>query len=51
MASFIPVCAFMLATRTHAPDMVWLAGALGLEAAARSGAGVHTGSAVCGATR
>jgi glutaconate CoA-transferase subunit B len=31
MASFIPVCAFMLAKRTHAPDLVWLAGALGLE--------------------
>ena len=25
MASFIPVSAFMLARRTHAPDLVWLA--------------------------
>lgn len=32
MASFIPVCAFQLAKLTHAPDLVWLAGALGLEA-------------------
>ncbi|MGH9247048.1 MAG: CoA-transferase subunit beta [Acidimicrobiales bacterium] len=31
MASFIPVCALMLAKRTHAPDLVWLAGALGLD--------------------
>lgn len=31
MASFIPVSAFMLAKRTHAPNMVWLAGATGLE--------------------
>lgn len=31
MASFIPVCAFMLARRTHAPGLVWLAGAAGLD--------------------
>ena len=31
MASFIPVSAFDLARHTHAPDLVWLAGALGLE--------------------
>ena len=31
MASFIPVSAFMLARMTHAPDLVWLAGAAGLE--------------------
>lgn len=31
MASFIPVSAFMLARLTHAPDLVWLAGALGLD--------------------
>lgn len=31
MASFIPVAAMMLAKRTHAPNMVWLAGATGLE--------------------
>jgi glutaconate CoA-transferase subunit B len=31
MASFIPVSAFMLARATHAPDLVWLAGAAGLE--------------------
>jgi glutaconate CoA-transferase subunit B len=31
MASFIPVCAYMLARRTHAPDLVWLAGAVGLD--------------------
>ena len=31
MASFIPVSAFMLARATHAPEMVWLAGAAGLE--------------------
>jgi glutaconate CoA-transferase subunit B len=31
MASFIPVTAFQLARLTHAPDLVWLAGAVGLE--------------------
>lgn len=31
MASFIAVSAFMLAQKTHAPDMVWLAGAVGLH--------------------
>lgn len=31
MASFIPVSAFMLARMTHAPGLVWLAGAAGLE--------------------
>ena len=31
MASFLPVSAFMLARRTHAPGLVWLAGATGLD--------------------
>jgi glutaconate CoA-transferase subunit B len=31
MASFLPVSAFMLARRTHAPELVWLAGAAGLD--------------------
>jgi len=31
MASFVPACAFMLARRTHAPELVWLAGAVGLD--------------------
>lgn len=31
MASFIPVSAMMLARLTHAPRLVWLAGAVGLE--------------------
>jgi glutaconate CoA-transferase subunit B len=31
MASFVPVCAYMLARRTHAPGLVWLAGAVGLD--------------------
>lgn len=31
MASFLPVSAFMLARLTHAPGLVWLAGATGLE--------------------
>lgn len=31
MASFLPVSAFMLARLTHAPDLIWLAGAAGLE--------------------
>jgi glutaconate CoA-transferase subunit B len=31
MASFIPVSAFMLARLTHAPDLVWLASAAGLD--------------------
>ena len=31
MASFLPVSAFMLARMTHAPNLVWLAGAAGLE--------------------
>jgi glutaconate CoA-transferase subunit B len=31
MASFIPVAAFMLARLTHAPNLVWLASAAGLE--------------------
>ena len=32
MASFVPVCAFQLARLTHAPDLVWLASAIGLDA-------------------
>jgi glutaconate CoA-transferase, subunit B len=32
MASFLPVIAFSVARATHAPDLVWLAGAVGLEA-------------------
>ena len=32
MSSFLPVAAFMLARLTHAPDLVWLAGASGLDA-------------------
>lgn len=31
MASFLPVSAFMLARLTHAPGLIWLAGAAGLE--------------------
>lgn len=31
MASFIPVSAIMLARLTHAPELVWLAGAVGLD--------------------
>lgn len=31
MASFLPVSAFMLARLTHAPDIMWLAGAAGLD--------------------
>jgi glutaconate CoA-transferase subunit B len=31
MASFLPVSAFALARATHAPELVWLAGAVGLE--------------------
>jgi glutaconate CoA-transferase subunit B len=31
MASFIPVAAFMLAKLTHAPDLIWLASAAGLD--------------------
>ncbi len=31
MASFLPVSAFMLARLTHAPRLVWLAGATGLD--------------------
>ncbi len=31
MASFLPVSAFMLARLTHAPGLVWLAGASGLD--------------------
>lgn len=31
MASFIPVAAFMLARKTHAPGLVWLASSVGLE--------------------
>jgi glutaconate CoA-transferase subunit B len=31
MASFIPVAAFMLAKLTHAPQLVWLASAAGLD--------------------
>lgn len=34
-ASFIPVCAFQLARATHAPELVWLAGAVGLDARPR----------------
>lgn len=35
MASFIPAAAFMLARLTHAPDLVWVAGAVGLDARPR----------------
>ena len=35
MASFLPVAAFMLARRTHAPDLIWLASSVGLEARPR----------------
>jgi glutaconate CoA-transferase subunit B len=31
MASFIPVAAFMLARLTHAPELIWLASAAGLD--------------------
>ena len=31
MGSFIPVAAFMLAKKTHAPDLIWLASSIGLE--------------------
>jgi len=31
MASFLPVAAFMLARLTHAPELVWLASAAGLD--------------------
>ncbi len=31
MASFIPVAAFMLAKLTHAPELIWLASAAGLD--------------------
>jgi glutaconate CoA-transferase subunit B len=34
-ASFLPVCAFQLARSTHAPELVWLAGAVGLDARPR----------------
>jgi glutaconate CoA-transferase subunit B len=34
-ASFIPVVAFNLARATHAPNLVWLAGAVGLDARPR----------------
>lgn len=29
--SFIPVCAFMLARATHAPDLVWVAGSIAVD--------------------
>lgn len=31
MASFLPVAAFMLARRTHAPGLVWFASSIGLD--------------------
>jgi glutaconate CoA-transferase, subunit B len=34
-ASFVPVCAFLLARATHAPDLVWVAGGAGLDARPR----------------
>lgn len=34
-ASFVPVASFMLARATHAPQLVWLAGAVGLDARPR----------------
>ena len=34
-ASFLPVCALQLARATHAPNLVWLAGAVGLDARPR----------------
>ena len=34
-ASFIPACAFALARLTHAPELVWVAGGVGLDARPR----------------
>jgi glutaconate CoA-transferase, subunit B len=34
-ASFVPVASIMLARATHAPELVWLAGAVGLDAMPR----------------
>lgn len=31
MASWLPVCAIELARRTHAPELVWVAGGIGLD--------------------
>ncbi|MFC0530033.1 CoA-transferase subunit beta [Phytohabitans kaempferiae] len=31
LSSFIPVCAIQLARMTHAPDLVWIAGAAGVD--------------------
>jgi len=30
-ASFIPVCAFMLARASHAPDLIWVAGSIAVD--------------------
>lgn len=30
--SFVPVCAYLLARKTHAPDLVWAAGSLAVDA-------------------
>lgn len=34
--SFIPACAFMLARATHAPNLVWSAGSIGIDAAPKA---------------
>lgn len=35
MSSFIPVCAYLLARATHAPDLVWTASSIAIDAAPR----------------
>ena len=30
--SFVPVCAYLLARRTHAPDLVWAASSIAIDA-------------------
>ena len=34
--SFVPVCAYLLARRTHAPDLVWAPSSLAIDAQPRS---------------
>ena len=34
--SFVPVCAYLLARRTHAPDLVWAASSIAIDADPRS---------------
>ena len=36
--SYVPVCGYLLARRTHAPELVWAASSIGIDAGHRGSA-------------